>query len=49
MKKIPEKFEFMILSKTWRPKYNLLIDLNVIKSLLKAELLGFIIKNNNVS
>ena len=49
MKKIPEKFEFMFLSKTWRPKYNLLIDLNVIKSLLKAELLGFIIKNNNVS
>ena len=49
MKKIPEKFEFMILSKTRRPKYNLLIDLNVIKSLLKAELLGFIIKNNNVS
>ena len=47
MKKIPEKFEFMILSKTRRP--NLLIDLNVIKSLLKAELLGFIIKNNNVS
>ena len=44
MKKIPEKFEFMILSKTRRPKYNLLIDLNV-----KAELLGFIIKNNNVS
>ena len=38
MKKIPEKSEFMILSKTRRP--NLLIDLNVIKSLLKGGIAG---------
>ena len=29
MKANPEKFQFMILSKTRRPEYNLLIDSNV--------------------
>ena len=31
MKANPEKFQFMILSKTWRPLYTLLIDSNVMK------------------
>ena len=39
----PEKFQFMILGKTRRPEYNLLIDSNVIKESADVELLGLII------
>ena len=45
MKANPEKFQFMILSKTRRPEYNLLIDSNVIKESADVELLGLIIDN----
>ena len=31
MKANPDKFQFMILSKTMHPEYNLLIDSNAIK------------------
>ena len=42
MKANPKKFQFMILSKTSRGKYNLLIDSDVIKNSADAELLGLI-------
>ena len=45
MKSNPKMFQFMILSKTRRPKYNLLIDLNVAKKSADVELLGLIINN----
>ena len=45
MKGNPEKFQFMILSKTKRPEYNLLTDSNVIKESNDVEVLGFIIDN----
>ena len=45
MKANLEKFQFMILSKTMRPEYNLLIDSNVIKESADVELLGLIIDN----
>ena len=45
MKANPEKFQFMILSKTRRLEYNLLIDSNVIKESTDVELLGLIIDN----
>ena len=45
MKANPEKFQFMILSKTRRPEYNLLIDSNVIKESADMELLRLIINN----
>ena len=45
MKANPEKFQFMILSKTRRPKYNLLIDSDVIKESADVEMLGLIIDN----
>ena len=45
MKANPEKFQFMILSKTRRLEYNLLIDSNVIKESADVELLGLIIDN----
>ena len=41
----PEKFQFMILSKTRRPEYNLLIDSNVIKESADVEFQGLIIDN----
>ena len=41
----PEKFQFVILSKTKHPEYNLLIDSNVIKESADVELLGLIIDN----
>ena len=40
-----KKFEFMILSKTRHPEYNLLIDSNVIKESADVESLGLIIDN----
>ena len=43
MKANPQKFRFMILNKTRRPQYNLLIDSNVIKESLNAEILGSIV------
>ena len=43
MKANPEKFQFMILSKTRRPEYNLLIDSNVIKESADVEILRLII------
>ena len=45
MKTNPEKFQFIILSKTRRPEYNLLIDSNVIKESADVELLGLIVDN----
>ena len=45
MKANPEKFQFMILRKTRRPEYNLLIDSNVIKESADMELLRLIINN----
>ena len=45
MKVNPEKFQFMILSKTRRPEYNLLIDLNVVKGSADVEMLGLILDN----
>ena len=45
MKANPEKFQFMILSKTRRPEYNLLIDSNVMKESADMELLRLIINN----
>ena len=45
MKANPEKFQFMILSKTRRLEYNLIIDSNVIKEPADVELLGLIIDN----
>ena len=45
MKANPEKFQFIILSKTTRPEYNLLIDLNVIKKAADVEMLGLIEEN----
>ena len=41
MKANPEKFQFVILSKTGLPQYNLLIDSNVIKESADVEMLGF--------
>ena len=41
----PEKFQFIILSKTTRPEYNLFIDLNVIKKAADVEILGLIEEN----
>ena len=41
----PEKFQFMILSKTRRPEYNLLIDSNVIKESADVEMLKLIVDN----
>ena len=48
MKANPEKFQFMILSKTRWPQYNLLIDLNVIKESADVEML-VLIKDNKLS
>ena len=45
VKAYPEKFQFMILSKTRRPEHNLLIDSNVMKESADMELLGLIIDN----
>ena len=45
MKANPEKFQFMILSKTRRPKCNLLIDSNVVIESADVELRGLIIDN----
>ena len=45
MKANPEKFQFIILGKTTRPEYNLLIDLNVIKKAADVEMLGLIEEN----
>ena len=39
----PEKFQFMILSKTRRSEYYLLIDSNIMKESADVELLGLII------
>ena len=41
MKANPEKFQFVILSKTGLAQYNLLIDSNVIKESADVEMLGF--------
>ena len=41
----PGKFQLMILSKARRPKYNLLIDADVIKESADIELLGLVIHN----
>ena len=43
MKANPEKFQFMILSKTRRPLYSLLIDSNVMKESADVEMLGLIV------
>ena len=45
MKANPEKFQFMILSKTRRPEYNLLIDSNVIKRSPDVQLLRLVVDN----
>ena len=45
MKANPENFQFMIPSKTRRPKYGLLVDSNVIKESMDVELLRLIIDN----
>ena len=45
MKANSEKFQFMILSKSRRPEYNLLIDSNIIKEFADVKLLGLIIDN----
>ena len=45
MKANPEKFQFMILSKTSRPEYNSLIDSNVVKETVDVEMLGLIVDN----
>ena len=45
MKANPEKSQFMILRKTRRPEYNLLIDSNIIKESADMELLRLIINN----
>ena len=45
MKANLEKFQFMILSKTRCPEYNLLIDLLVIKESANMEILRLIIDN----
>ena len=45
MKANPEKFQFLILSKTSRPEYNLLIDSNVIKESTDVGMLGLIVDN----
>ena len=48
MKANPEKFQFMILSKTRCTQYNLLIDSNVIKESADVEML-VLIKGNKLS
>ena len=48
MKANPEKFQFMILSKTRCTQYNLLIDSNVIKESADVEML-VLIKDNKLS
>ena len=45
MKANPEKFQFMILRKTRRPEFDLLIDSNVIKESADVEILGLIADN----
>ena len=45
MKANPEKFQFMILRKTRRPEFDLLIDSNVIKESADVEILGVIADN----
>ena len=45
MKANPEKFQFMILTKTRHPVYDLLIDLNVIKDSADVKMLGLIVDN----
>ena len=40
MKMNSNNFQFMILSKNRRPRYNLLTDSNVIKKTIEMELLG---------
>ena len=45
MKANPEKLQFMILSKTRRLQYNLLVDSNVIEVSADVELLRLIINN----
>ena len=45
MRANPEKFQFMILSKSRRPEYNFLIGSNVIKVSTDVEFLGLIIDN----
>ena len=45
MKANSEKFQFLILSKTRRPEYSLLIDSNPIKESADVELLGLIVDN----
>ena len=45
MKANPRKFQFMFLSKTRRPEYNLLIDSNVIKEPAEKEMLGLVLDN----